>query len=105
MLLPMAELTTIAQVRDLPAGSGKVVQVRNREIALFHVDGTFYALENTCCHRGGPLGDGAVRETSVTCPWHMWEFELATGRCINSPGDRVRTYEVVVDGEAVKVRL
>ena len=79
--------------------------MRNREIALFNVDGAFYALENTCCHRGGPLGDGAIKGNSVTCPWHMWEFDLATGACVNSPGDHVRTYDVVVENDEVKVRL
>jgi NAD(P)H-dependent nitrite reductase small subunit len=101
----MSELITIARVDDLPAGDGRVLQVRNREIALFNVDGAFYALENTCCHRGGPLGDGAIKGNSVTCPWHMWEFDLATGACVNSPGDRVRTYDVVVENDEVKVRL
>lgn len=101
----MSDLITIARVPDLAAGDGKVVEVRNREIALFNVDGAFYALENTCCHRGGPLGDGAIKGNSVTCPWHMWEFDLATGACVNSPGDHVRTYDVVVENDEVKVRL
>ncbi|NKB88918.1 MAG: Rieske 2Fe-2S domain-containing protein [Acidobacteria bacterium] len=101
----MAKLVTVANVQDLAVGDGKVLQVRNLEIALFNVDGAFYALENTCCHRGGPLGDGAIKGNSVTCPWHMWEFELATGACVNSPGDRVRTYDVVVEDDQVKVRL
>jgi nitrite reductase (NADH) small subunit len=101
----MTEFFAIATVDELAAGNGKVIQVRNREIALFNVGGVFYALENTCCHRGGPLGDGTLRGNTVTCPWHMWQFELATGACVNSPGDHVRTYDVIVEGDAVKIRL
>jgi nitrite reductase/ring-hydroxylating ferredoxin subunit len=101
----LSDLVPIAKVDELAAGEGKVIQVRNLEVALFNVAGAFYALENTCCHRGGPLGDGTLKSNSVTCPWHMWEFELATGACVNSPGDRVRTYDVVVDGNTVMIRL
>jgi NAD(P)H-dependent nitrite reductase small subunit len=101
----LSDLVPIAKADELTAGEGKVIQVRNLEVALFNVAGAFYALENTCCHRGGPLGDGALKGNSVTCPWHMWEFELATGACVNSPGDHVRTYDVVVEDDTVKIRL
>ena len=101
----MSDLVEIARAEDIPVGEGRVIPVRNLEIALFNVDGAFYAVENTCCHRGGPLGDGELQGNTVTCPWHMWQFDLTTGACANSPGDRVRTYDIVVDGDAVKVRL
>jgi NAD(P)H-dependent nitrite reductase small subunit len=101
----MSKLIEIAKTDDIAPGTGKVITVGKREIALFNADGAFYALENTCCHRGGPLGEGALRGNTVTCPWHMWQFELASGDCVNSPGDRVRTYDVVVEDGQVSVRL
>jgi NAD(P)H-dependent nitrite reductase small subunit len=101
----VTDFVSIATTDDIPVGEGRVIAVRNREIALFNVGGAFYALENTCCHRGGPLGDGTLEGNTVTCPWHMWQFDIATGACANSPGDHVRTYDVIVEGDAVKVRL
>ncbi len=101
----MSKLIEIAKTDEIPPGEGRVITVGNREIALFNADGAFYALENTCCHRGGPLGEGALQGNTVTCPWHMWQFELASGACVNSPGDRVRTYDVVVENGHVSVRL
>lgn len=101
----MARLVTIARTTDVPAGEGRMVRVRNLEIALFNVAGTFYAVENTCCHRGGPLADGELNGLSVICPWHQWQFDLSSGDCMNSPGEWVRTYDVIVEDDAVKIRL
>lgn len=101
----MTEPVTVARTGDLAPGQGAVVEVGRREIAVFNADGTFYAVENTCCHRGGPLGQGTLDGTVVECPWHMWRFALDTGACLNSPGDRIRTYEVLVQGDEIKIRL
>jgi len=62
--------TKIAETKDLPPGSGTIVEAGGRTLALFNVDGTFYAIDNTCLHRGGPLGEGDLDDTIVTCPWH-----------------------------------
>ncbi len=101
----MTDFLTVATVADLAEGSGKTIEIGQRQIALFNVGGTFYAVENTCCHRGGPVGDGDVVGTVVSCPWHGWCFDLDSGACLNSPGDRLRTYDVVVEGSEVRVRL
>lgn len=77
----------------------------NLEVALFNVDGDVYATENTCCHRGGPLGDGQLNGNTITCPWHMWQFNVVDGACINAPGEHVRTYEVLVEGDEIRVRI
>jgi len=95
----------VATVADLVEGTGMMIEVGVREIALFNVGGVFHAIENTCCHRGGPVGDGDLEGAIVSCPWHGWRFNVASGECLNSPGDRLRTYEVVVEGTAVRVRL
>jgi len=101
----LSELKTVVSVADLVEGAGKTVEIGEREIALFNVGGAFYALENTCCHRGGPVGDGDLDGTTVACPWHGWRFDVTSGECLNSPGDRLRTFEVVVEGSAVRVRV
>lgn len=101
----MGRFTRVAATADLPAGEGRVVEADGREIALYNVGGAFYALENTCCHRGGPLGEGTLDGSIVTCPWHGWRFDVRTGESQNSPGDRVRTYDVIVEDDEVRVKV
>lgn len=101
----MRSLNRIASTADIAPGEGRVFEVAGRTIAVFNADGAFYATENTCCHRGGPIGEGTLSGNTVSCPWHMWQFDISTGECINSPGDRLATYDVVVDGTDVLVRL
>lgn len=101
----MSQYRRVARLSDLAAGSGVVRQVGQFEIALFQVDGTVYAVENACCHRGGPLGHGELQGGVVRCPWHLWEFDLSSGACLSSPGERIRTYEVRIEGDEVFVAL
>jgi nitrite reductase/ring-hydroxylating ferredoxin subunit len=64
--------------------------------ALCNVGGQIHALEGTCPHRGGPLGQGAVHEGRVVCPWHAWEFDCATGANDYDPAIRLRKYPVKI---------
>lgn len=94
----------IATIDQVPRGTGKVVQVGGRAIALFNIDGTFYALDNVCTHRGGPLGEGKVDGTVVTCPWHGNQFDLTTGQVV--VGTRpVTTFAVLTQGDDVLIDL
>ena len=75
----MSKLSKIAETKDVAPGSGKVVEAEGHSIALFNVGGTFYAIDNACSHRGGPLGEGALTGEVVTCPWHRAQFNVETG--------------------------
>lgn len=99
----MAEFETVLQTSDLPAGECKVVQAGGREICLANVDGKFYAIDNTCLHRGGPLGEGMLEGNVVTCPWHGWQFDVTTGKCLLAP-QQLAAYEVKVEGDNVMVK-
>lgn len=102
----MARTVKVAQVGDVSPGQGKVVQADGRAIALFNVDGTFYAVDNTCTHVGGPLGEGALIGEQVTCPWHGAEFNVTTGKMLSPPAKSdVRTYPVEIDGDDVLIEL
>ena len=101
----MAEFMKVATLLDLPAGACKTVEAAGKAIALFNVDGTVYALDNTCLHQGGPLGEGTLQGEVVTCPWHMWEYNVRTGEKVNSPALKVATYPVEVEGNDIKVAL
>ena len=75
----MGRLIKAADVGDIPAGEGRVAEVDGRQVAVFNVGGRFCAIDNVCSHRGGPLGEGMVAGTVVTCPWHGWQFDVTTG--------------------------
>lgn len=102
----MAELITIANIRDIRPGTAKAVEVAGRKIAIFNVDGKFYAIGDTCTHRGGPLSEGTVEGTQVTCPWHRATFDLQTGNVLNPPAQKpVPSYKVIVQGEELKLEV
>jgi len=101
----MGQLYKIGTVRDLAPGEGKVIEVDRHEIALFNVEGTFYALNNICPHRGGPLGEGFLDEGIVTCPWHGWKFDVTTGISPLNPRAKVAQFLVKVEGEDLYVEL
>jgi len=101
----MGQLYKVGTVRDLAPGEGKVVEVGGHEVALFNVNGTFYALNNVCPHRGGPLGEGFLEGEIVTCPWHGWKFDVTTGVSPENPRAKVASFPVKVEGEDLYVEL
>jgi nitrite reductase/ring-hydroxylating ferredoxin subunit len=92
-----------AKVAELPAGSVREFQIEGQAIALANVGGKIYAINNTCLHRGGPLGQGALDGKVVTCPWHGWEYDVTTGKVIQNPQARVDCYPTEVRGEDIFV--
>ena len=99
----MAEFVKVATKGEIPAGGGKIVQVGGTPVAVFNVEGKFFALHNTCLHQGGPLGEGQVEGNAIRCPWHGWRFDLATGRNLTLPESRVARFSVKVEGEDLLV--
>ena len=99
----MAEFVKVATLSELAAGTCKPVEAGGRVIALFNVDGNVYALDNTCLHRGGPLGQGVLEGTVVTCPWHGWQYDVTTGKVKQNPAVGVDCYKIEVRGEDIFV--
>lgn len=99
----MSTWKVVAKVGQLKDGEGIVVPMDQDEVALFRIDGAVHACTNTCPHRGGPLGEGALDGKVVSCPWHGWEFDVTTGRMPVNPNIGIRTYPARVDGEEVSV--
>jgi nitrite reductase/ring-hydroxylating ferredoxin subunit len=93
----------VAQVGEIAAGEGKVVEVAKTDIAVFNFGGVFYATSDPCPHRGASLADGFLEAGKVFCPWHCFDFNLKTGECGMVPSLRVQTYEVKVEGDEVFV--
>src|SRR5690348_4644266 len=90
----------ISSIGQVPPGTCKVVRAGGKTIALFNIDGHFYALDNACMHRGGPLGEGRLAGTVVTCPWHGNQFDVTTGRVITGT-QAVKVYAVHIQGDDV----
>ena len=97
-------LTTVAKTSDLKPGEGKIADAGGKSVAIFNVDGKLHCIENTCCHKGGPLGEGDLDGTTVTCPWHGWQFDVTTGKClVPNPAASVPSIPVTIEGDDVKV--
>jgi nitrite reductase/ring-hydroxylating ferredoxin subunit len=101
----MAEFVKVASVFELPPGSTKTIEVMGKTIALFNVEGTIYATDNTCLHQGGPLGEGELMGEVVICPWHQWEYNVRTGEMPGNSSVKVATYPVQVEGSDIKVAV
>jgi nitrite reductase (NADH) small subunit len=122
----MSQDVLVGRRSDFAAGARKILAVGVREIGVLQHDGRFYAYENRCVHRGGPVCEGRIlgrveavladdktvlgerfseTETHLICPWHGYEYDLETGECAADRNLRLRRYEVVEEGDEIYVRV
>ncbi len=102
----MGDLIEVAKVGDLDSGQAILVEADGKEIALFNCNGEYYAVDNECTHVGGPLCDGELSGTTVTCPWHGAEFDLKSGEALAPPAEEnVKTYKVYVDEDIIRIEI
>ncbi len=100
----MSDFTRVADAKDVPPGKSVCVEFGGEKVALFNVDGTLYAIADTCTHVGGSLSEGEVNGTVVTCPLHGATFDLTTGSVTSPPaGSGVTRYQVRVEGEEIQL--
>jgi len=103
-LAQFVKVTTRAEFEELEGG--RVVEVGGQKIAIFNVGGRYYAIENTCPHRGGPLAEGKIEGDEVICPWHGSRFNVQTGAVLEPPARQgVRSFAVRVTGDDVEVEI
>lgn len=102
----MAEYVKTAKANEIKPGEARLVDVNGKSIALFNVEGQFFAIDNTCTHRGGPLAKGDISGHEVTCPWHGAKFNVRTGEVVGPPAQRpVSCYNVRVAGTDVEIEM
>jgi len=96
----------VGKVDEIPAGTAVAVQAGRRTVAVFRVGNDFFAVNNTCPHKGASLCDGEImiEEKIVRCPWHHWNWQLEDGRLQSDGRQALRTYQVAVDGDEVILR-
>lgn len=106
---------------EVPERGAKILDAGRFGVGVFRQGDQYYALGNYCPHQGAPVCVGTVTGVAVSrnnysvgwerdgeilrCPWHAWEFDIATGRSLTVPGRRVRVYQTYVDGDRVVVQL
>jgi nitrite reductase (NADH) small subunit len=101
----LADFVDVGRTGEFTPGRGKMVVVSGRHVALFRLGDEFFALDNLCLHRGGPLCEGPVANNVVTCPWHGWSYEIKTGMMVQDPRVGVSRHDVRLEGDVVSVRL
>ncbi len=100
----MGNFVKVARRDEISEGTGKTVEANGTPIALFNAGGKFFAIHNTCLHRGGPLGEGELDGTTVTCPWHAWEYDITTGCRTDDLNMKVACFVVKVEGDDILIQ-
>jgi nitrite reductase/ring-hydroxylating ferredoxin subunit len=111
----------VARVDEIPPGGRKIVRLEGREVGVFNLNGDFHALKSSCPHQGARVCLGKIVGTALPsgvyefrygregqilrCPWHEWEYDIATGEAVHDPAVRVKTYAVEVTDDQVVVTI
>ena len=92
-------LIRAARKDEIPVGTIREFQVDGKTVAISNIGGKFYAIDNVCLHRGGPLAQGELAGKTVTCPWHGWQYDATTGKLTSNPTIGVACYHLEERGE------
>ena len=102
--MSMAEFIKVAETGEIPVGRMKQVMLDQERIVIANVAGSFFAFGGVCTHDDGPLADGDLEGSIVTCPWHFSQFDVTTGQVVEPPAEEpVRSYPVRIEGNSVYV--
>lgn len=95
----------LARKDEVAPGTIRQFQLDGPVIALANVEGKFFAVNNVCLHRGGPLGEGELDRVVVTCPWHGWQFDVTNGQLLTNAAVALACYQVEIRGDDVFVDI
>ena len=102
----MAQWQKIANVGDIKPNSAIQVPLGGKTLAVFHVNGKYFAIDDACSHVGGNLSEGSVEGNIVTCPWHGATFDVTCGKVLTDPAyEDVRHFNVKVEGKDVWIEV
>lgn len=93
----------VANLKDLKPGQAKAIDAKGVSIALYNVDGNIYATSNICLHLQGPLGEGNLDDSIISCPWHGWQYDVTTGINKVMPTLKLKTYKVKIEKDKIMV--
>lgn len=101
----MAEFTTVATTDEITSGERMVVEFGRRWVAIFNVDGHYYAIEDRCTHDDGPLAEGELKGCIIACPRHGATFDIRNGKVLSAPAYvDVPAYDVQVSGKDIQIK-
>ncbi len=101
----MPRFVKLATLSELPEGAAAEVEFEGRVYALYNIKGAISAIDGICPHQGGPLAEGLVEGTTVTCPWHGWQFDVCTGKTALGAKIKQPVYEVRIEDQDVLVSV
>ena len=101
----MADFVEAALLDQVPPGKSRSVTIAGKEVALFNVEGTVYAMDDGCLHHGVSLGSGKLEGNIVTCRAHGWRYNVTTGFVAHVPDYGVKTYPVKVEDGKIMVAV
>jgi len=99
----MSYFIKAAELAEVTETKPKILTLQGRQIAIFRIGDEIHALENVCPHRGGPIGEGMIKDGKVTCPWHDWTFDIRTGKCTFNASVCLLRFPVKVEGSDILV--
>ncbi len=101
----MADFIEAAQLVDIPLGTSKLVRIANKDVALFNVDGTIYAMDDSCAHAGSSLAAGELKGKMLRCRGHGMMYDVTNGFVDGVPGFGVRSYPVKIEAGKVLIGI
>lgn len=102
----MAEFTTVATADEIKPGERLIVELGRHWVAIFNVDGSYYAIEDLCPHDEGPVAEGKLDGCVIECPRHGATFDIRTGKVLSPPAlVDVPHYQVRVEGNDVQIAV
>ena len=102
----MGEFVKVASANEIAAGQARLINIKGEEIALFNIEGVFFAVQNACTHEEGPLVEGDIEGHEVTCPWHGARFDVRTGEVLCPPAyEDVHRYNVRLIGTDIELEI
>lgn len=104
-ITPPEGYEVVSHIDSLKEGEIKEVIIGGEAIAIAKTDGKIIAFENDCPHAGGPLSEGECHKGQIVCPYHGWVFDTETGNCFTNPSYGVKIFDVLIQDEAICVRL
>ena len=99
----MSDFRTVAKVGAVPEGEGRAFTIDGRIVAVFLIDGEYFAINDLCPHMGASLCSGYVEDYAVPCPWHAWRFSVKDGTWVDNPKVKTDSYPVRVEGDNIQV--
>ena len=102
----MSNFVAVAKLAEIPDPGKLLVEVDERLVVVFHVDGNVYCLEDDCTHDGGTLGDGDLSGNAIACPRHGAKFDIRDGKVLSMPAtEGTMAHQAKIEGEDVLVRI